>query len=103
VRPGESLSVIARRYRVTVRDLQTWNKISDPRSLRAGQSLVVFQSPAPVAAVRRSGTAQHTVQSGDSLWSIARKYKVDLKDLMRWNGLQRDAVIRPGQSLKILF
>ena len=101
VRPGESLSVIAKRFGVSVRDLQAWNNISDPRSLRAGRDLVVFHSPAPARA--RQGASQHTVQSGDSLWSIARKYKVRLNDLIRWNGLDRSAVIRPGQSLKILF
>lgn len=101
VRPGESLSVIAQRYRVSVRDLQAWNKISDPKSLRAGKEITIFHSPAPVAS--RSGTVQHTVQSGDSLWSIARKYKVKLNDLIRWNGLNHSAVIRPGQSIKILF
>jgi membrane-bound lytic murein transglycosylase D len=101
VRPGESLSVIAQRYRVSVRDLQAWNKIPDPHKLRAGQSVVVFHSPAP--APSRSSTVQHTVQSGDSLWSIARKYKVKLNDLIRWNGLNQNAIIRPGQSLRILF
>jgi membrane-bound lytic murein transglycosylase D len=101
VRPGESLSVIAQRYRVPVKSLQAWNNISDPRRLRAGQDLVVFQSPAPASA--RQGTSQHTVQSGDSLWSIARKYKVKLNDLIRWNEIDRATVIRPGQSLKILF
>jgi membrane-bound lytic murein transglycosylase D len=103
VRSGESLSVIAKRYRVSVRELQAWNSISNPHKLRAGQQLVVFQSPAPAPAVRREGTVQHTVQSGDSLWSIARRYKVKLNDLMRWNDLGRNDVIRPGQSLKIVF
>ncbi|MGB7451320.1 MAG: LysM peptidoglycan-binding domain-containing protein, partial [Lysobacterales bacterium] len=45
VRRGESLSVIARRYKVSVKELQTWNRISDPRKLRAGQTLTLFQSP----------------------------------------------------------
>ena len=46
VRSGESLSVIARRYRVSVKDLQRWNNISDPRKLRAGTTITVFHSPA---------------------------------------------------------
>ena len=45
VRSGESLSVIARRYRVSVRDLQRWNNISDPRTLRAGTVITVFHQP----------------------------------------------------------
>jgi membrane-bound lytic murein transglycosylase D len=101
VRAGESLSVIARRYGVSVKNLQDWNKISDPRKLRAGQQLVVFHSPAP--QVSRPTSAEYTVRSGDSLWSIARKHRVKMNDLMRWNGLNSNSVLQPGQSLKILF
>ncbi|MGA9574750.1 MAG: LysM peptidoglycan-binding domain-containing protein [Lysobacterales bacterium] len=101
VRPGESLSVIAKRYKVSVRELQAWNNISDPRKLRAGRTLTLFQSPAPAAPAARSGTIKHTVRSGDSLWSIARHYNVKISDLMRWNDLSRNAIIRPGQSIKI--
>ena len=103
VRSGESLSVIAKRYKVSVRDLQNWNGISDPHKLRIGQTLTVFHSPAPSAAKARSGTIRHTVRRGDSLWSISRHYKVKVNDLMRWNDLRRNAVIRPGQSIKIIL
>ncbi len=104
VRNGESLSVIAQRYGVSVRQLQNWNKISNPDRLRVGQKLVVFKNPAPTRQnTPRSGTVQYTVQNGDSLWSIARKHRIKLNDLMRWNGLAEDSVIRPGQSLKIVF
>jgi len=101
VRSGESLSVIAKRYKVSVRELQTWNNISDPRKLRAGRTLTLFQSPAPAPVAARSGAIEHTVRSGDSLWSIARHYKVRVRDLMRWNDLSQNAVIQPGQSIKI--
>jgi len=103
VRPGESLSVIARRYKVSVRELQTWNNISDPRKLRAGTTLTLFHSPAPAAATARSGTIRHTVSRGDSLWSIAKHYKVKVNDLMRWNDLSKNTVIQPGQSIKIIL
>jgi membrane-bound lytic murein transglycosylase D len=100
VRRGESLSVIARNYRVSVKDLQRWNNISDPRRLRAGTELVVFYSPAQ--PVNQKGTIQYVVQNGDSLWSIARKYKVKVKDIDDWNALKGSTVLRPGQSIKIV-
>jgi membrane-bound lytic murein transglycosylase D len=103
VRPGESLSVIARRYKVTVRDLQNWNNISDPRKLRAGKTLTLFHSPAPVSSAAKSGTIKYTVRRGDSLWSISKRYKVKVNDLMRWNELSKNAVIQPGQSIKIIL
>ena len=103
VREGESLSVIAVRYKVTVRELQKWNNISNPQKLRAGQMLTLFRSPAPSVAAAKSGTIKHTVRRGDSLWSISRRYKVKINDLMRWNDLSRNAVIQPGQSIKIIL
>ena len=103
VRSGESLSVIAQRYKVTVRELQNWNNISDPGKLRIGQTLTVFHSPAPSAAAARSGTFKHTVRGGDSLWSISKRYKVKINDLMRWNDLGNNTVIQPGQSIKIIL
>lgn len=100
VRSGESLSVIARRYRVSVDDLQRWNNISDPRTLRAGRTIVVFRSPAPLTPTS-GGTFKYTVQRGDSLWSIARKHKVKLQDLLSWNDLTTNTVLQPGQNITI--
>ena len=99
VRRGESLSVIARRYRVSVKDLQRWNNIGDPRRLRAGTTITVFHSPAAPQPAK-SGSVKYVVQSGDSLWSIARKYKVRVNDLRSWNDLN-GSMIRPGQSIRI--
>ncbi len=99
VRSGESLSVIARRYRVSVRELQQWNNIRNPNQLRAGQKLTVFLAPSPQPS--RAAPRNYTVRSGDSLWSIARKHNVKLADLMRWNDLDSSSVLRPGQSLKL--
>jgi membrane-bound lytic murein transglycosylase D len=100
VRSGESLSVIARRYRVSVRDLQRWNNISDPRTLRAGVTITVFHSPAePPPAT--SGTVKYIVRRGDSLWSIANKYQVRVADLKSWNSIDESTTIQPGQSIRI--
>lgn len=99
VRSGENLSVIASHYHVSVQELQRWNNIRDPRTLRAGTSLVVFHTPAEKTPT--SGNVQYTVQEGDSLWSIARKYKVRVNELKTWNDLGTDTTIRPGQSIRI--
>jgi membrane-bound lytic murein transglycosylase D len=101
VRSGESLSVIARHYRVSVKDLQRWNNISDPRMLRAGTTITVFHQPAAEPRPATSGSVKYVVQRGDSLWSIARKYKVRVSDLKSWNGLNSDSMIQPGQSIRI--
>lgn len=103
VRPGENLSTIARRYKVSVEDLQRWNGISDPRKLRAGRQLVVFHTPTQTPTIVGSGgsTIKHVVQRGDSLWSIARKYKVKINELRSWNDLNSGSTLHPGQSIQI--
>ncbi len=47
-----------------------------------------------------SSKRTHTVKSGESLWSIARRYSVDIKQLELWNHLQGPGV-KPGQVLKV--
>jgi LysM repeat protein len=42
------------------------------------------------------------VRRGDSLWSIARKHDVRVKDLRTWNDLGNDTLLHPGQSLRIV-
>lgn len=49
---------------------------------------------------RTTSGKTHTVKSGESLWSIARLYSVDIKQLQQWNHLQGQGV-KPGQVLKI--
>ncbi|GAB4311138.1 MAG: glucosaminidase domain-containing protein [Bacteroidales bacterium] len=43
----------------------------------------------------------HIVQPGEDLVSIARKYAVQLKKLARYNQLEKDAILYPGQRIKL--
>jgi membrane-bound lytic murein transglycosylase D len=117
IQNGESLLVIAQRYRTSIRTIQTINGINGTR-IRAGDSLMV-----PVAsrafedyklsddirrALARANRApsdgikvRYRVRNGDSLWTIARRHNVRVRDLTRWNGISSRSVIRPGQRLVI--
>jgi murein DD-endopeptidase MepM/ murein hydrolase activator NlpD len=44
---------------------------------------------------------QHQVASGETAWSIARKYDVSVADLAQWNGLPESMTLRVGQRLLI--
>lgn len=50
---------------------------------------------------RAAGGIYHQVQAGQTLWSIARAYKVDVKTLARVNRLTNRNVLRVGQRLRI--
>lgn len=100
VRPGESLWVIARRYSVGVDDIQRWNGLGSRNLIRPGQRLMIH-SESPATSRPSSQPVRYTVRSGDSLWQISRRHDVSLSELMRWNGLSEDSVLKPGQVLTI--
>ena len=43
----------------------------------------------------------HVVREGDSLWVLAREYKVSIKDLREWNQLGKKSLIKPGKKLVV--
>jgi membrane-bound lytic murein transglycosylase D len=49
VQRGDTLSQIAERFNVSVRQLMTWNQIRSSTSLRAGQQIVVYVDPQRVS------------------------------------------------------
>ncbi|WP_423802926.1 LysM peptidoglycan-binding domain-containing protein [Nicoliella spurrieriana] len=56
---------------------------------------------AGVGAVKADASTRITVQSGDTLWAIAREYNVDLQSLESANNLNDNSVIYVGQSLTL--
>ncbi len=114
VRSGETLGIIAGRYRVTVNQLQQWNNISGT-TIFAGQNLVVrqpenFTAQAPVEepAVKDqqeteeefSGYIYHVVQAGDTLQEIAARYEdITVEEIKEMNELSGGSPLVPGQRL----
>ncbi len=67
---------------------------------QAGTALPVIQ-PVLTATANPDGSVIHQVESGQSLWSIAIAYGVTIAQILEWNGLAQDAVLRVGQTLVI--
>lgn len=55
----------------------------------------------PVAAPREAKDGVYTVQRGDTLYSIAVAFGVDVRDLARWNELPDASVLRVGQLVRV--
>ncbi|MEE2659647.1 MAG: LysM peptidoglycan-binding domain-containing protein [Candidatus Latescibacterota bacterium] len=108
VQRGESLSLIARRYRISVDKLRAWNRLNGdlihPRQkLRVGTASKPFELATRNRAPSTSSSQEavvHVVRSGESLWSLSRNFDVSLTDLRDWNRLHSD-VIRVGQKLVV--
>jgi len=112
VRSGESFWTISRRYKVTHRQLAAWNGMAPGDTLSVGRKLVVWTNVDAVANVidepRMSPTAalgnttrklKYTVRNGDSLYLIANRFRVTIAQLARWNKIDTNKILRPGQKL----
>lgn len=64
-------------------------------SKRAGEKSVADSGSAKAQARR------HTVGRGDNAWTIAKRYRIRVADLLERNGLAANAVLKPGQALLI--
>lgn len=95
VQSGESLSVIAKRYGRSSKQLQAYNNLSSSRLL-VGQRLKIPSSNYVVPTRPTS----HTVSSGQSLSVIANKYDITTGQLKQFNNLRSNS-LKVGQKLKI--
>ncbi|PKP52244.1 MAG: lytic transglycosylase [Bacteroidetes bacterium HGW-Bacteroidetes-1] len=105
VRRGENLGLIANKYRVSVKQLQSWNNMRSTK-LQVGQKLVVFSSGTPVnqpgetPVARSTQSVFHSVKGGETLGLIASKYKCSVTDLREWNNI-KGSTINIGQKLRV--
>ncbi len=101
VRSGDTLWSIAKTYGVPMERLANTNNLDSDDTLSVGQKLSI-PGTARLAATDSSNVARSTtyvVRRGDSLSTIATKFRVRLTDLLGWNNLTKRSVIKPGQRL----
>ena len=109
VRSGESFWTIGQKYGVGTRELSAWNGMAPRDPLPIGRTLVVWTNSDVIAdSPRMSPTAalgnttrkvRYTVRNGDSLYVIARKFRVGIDQIARWNNIDKNKILRPGQTL----
>ena len=116
VRAGDSLWQIARKNNITVAKLTSWNNIERNATLRPGKLLklrppVSTQNPPATtltAAIGETGIGMdannpapvnYIVKKGDSLWIISKRFGITVAQLRKWNNLNEDNQIQPGQRL----
>ena len=108
VQPYQTLTTIAKAYNVTVERILALNGLQVDWPLSIGQTLVISPgnvTPSPTLSniqkltPEADGSYYHTIQSGETLSSIAGLYEIPLADLMNWNGLNNNSTIFAGQKL----
>lgn len=93
IKPGDSLSVIAQQYSLSVAQLKAFNQLKNARII-AGKTLLL-----PILADKK---IDYSVKSGDSLWRIARTFNVTVSKLKQWNNLSKET-LQIGKTLTVFL
>ena len=98
IRRGESLGVIASKYGMSLTQLKQMNNMRT-NTIHAGKKLKVRSSG---IASNSNSNSTYTVQKGDSMYSISKKYPgLTISKLQKLNNLSESDLLRPGMKLKI--
>ncbi len=117
IKSGETLSHIALKYNTSVKHLKKANNLRG-NNIRQGKHLLIpvaskNKSSYILSSTQRLQTTQskkhgknntrinHIVQTGESLWEISRKYRVNMQQLARWNGMALRDPLKKGKKLVI--
>lgn len=100
VHAGDSYTSIAHKTGLTVDELETFNPYTNPSTIRPGQKLKLrLHVPAPKP--RPKGPRLHTVRTGETFASIARKTHHDVSTLIRLNPKIKPELLQPGARLRL--
>ncbi|MDZ7769986.1 MAG: LysM peptidoglycan-binding domain-containing protein [Woeseiaceae bacterium] len=115
VKQGETLSEIATQYHTTLASIRNANELRG-NIIRAGSHLMIPVAAKPLKAYSKSvgerreakqnaprdgNRVEHHVRSGESFWSISRKYEVGMRELAAWNGMAPRDPLSIGQKLVV--
>jgi LysM repeat protein len=100
VRPGDTLTSIARRSGVSIERIVQLNGIADPNRIYVGQQLKLEHAVTPANA-SEGGEVVHVVRSGESTWGIAMRYGVTVAAIAEANGMVNPSRIFAGTRLVI--
>ena len=98
VENGDVLSKISNKFGFTVDELRTLNHLDKKSTLRVGDALKIPLSQKMIDSIVQG---KYIIEAGDTLLSIAHKFKVSPKDLVSINAITSNTIIREGKKLTL--
>jgi LysM repeat protein len=100
VRPGDTLTVIAKQTGVSIAQLEARNPRTDPQSLFPGERLLVWRHP-PKPRPKPPGPRFWTVKPGQSFGSIAASTGINITKIEALNPALKAATLHPGDRVRL--
>ncbi|MBN2651405.1 MAG: M23 family metallopeptidase [Spirochaetales bacterium] len=95
VKSGDTIYSIARSFGISQEELMKANNMTSPSQLLAGMKLIIPTKE------KSSDLIEYVVKPGDTLYGIARKFKMAVSQLLEINKLTKESVIKPGQKILV--
>ncbi|WP_432672350.1 LysM peptidoglycan-binding domain-containing protein [Flavobacterium sp. SM2513] len=103
VQKGDNLSSIARKFNISIAELKELNNLEDT-NVKLDSKLKILKSDEIASAkteIDRKNFLSYTVEKGDNLGKIAKKYNVSVASLQEWNEL-KDNNVQIGKKILVL-
>ena len=98
---GQALWSLAAHYDVPLSDLLLFNSLPPDAIVQPGDRITIRLAEGQPPPPTPTPPTMHTVQDGQSLWSIAVQYNVKLGDILWLNGFAEDVVLQPGALVRV--
>ena len=101
---GQALWTLAAYYEVDTDYLLRINNLKETDFVQPGDVILIRLAdgqPTPSPFPTPTPPLNHVVQEGQTLWSIAAKYKLDLPTILWLNSLDENAIVRPGDEVVV--
>ena len=99
--PGHALWTLAAYYEVPLSDILQFNDLSENALVQPGDEIIIQLGANDSLPPTPTPAYSHIVQEGQTLWSVAAFHGISLLDLLVYNNLPEDALIRPGDELRV--
>jgi membrane-bound lytic murein transglycosylase D len=103
VSAGDSMWSIAKNFNVTIRDLSIWNDLNPSNYLLTGTKILIYPKylkPKRIIKTNKTDIA-YPIKKGDTISKIAIKFGIDKDWIIKWNAIENEALIYPGEIIKL--
>ena len=107
VKKGDNITKVASQFSVTTSEILSANNLNKNSIIKPGDRLripVAVKKGKMKNTIRPSGRiVYYTIQKGHNLWRIANHFKVTVDSLYKANNLQKNEVLMPGKTIRVIL